>query len=117
MRTPSRVVRVAARALLPFAILLQSLLLYLPASGEGSLPVGADKVVHAGMFGGVALLALAAGFAWIPLLLLAYAPLSELIQGLPVVERDPDWRDIVADITGIVVAVGLFAVWRRRGVR
>lgn len=117
MRKPSRVVRAAARALLPVALLIQSLLLYLPASGEGSLPVGADKVAHALMFGGVALLAVAAGFAWLPVLLLAYAPLSELLQGLPEVGRDPDWHDIVADITGIVVAVGLFAVWQCRAVR
>ena len=81
------------------------------------MPVGVDKVAHAGMFGGVAILALVAGLPWLPVLLAAYAPISELLQGLPVVDRDPDWRDIVADITGIVAAVGLFAVWRRRGVR
>lgn len=117
MRAPTRVVRATARVLLPAAVALQSLLLYLPASGEGSLPVGVDKVAHAGMFGGVAILALVAGLPWLPVLLAAYAPISELLQGLPVVDRDPDWRDIVADITGIVAAVGLFAVWRGRGVR
>lgn len=117
MRTPTRVVRATARVLLPAAVALQSLLLYMPASGEGSLPVGVDKVAHAGMFGGVAILALVAGLPWLPVLLAAYAPISELLQGLPVVDRDPDWRDIVADITGIVAAVGLFAVWRGRGVR
>lgn len=106
-----------ALGLLAPAMILQSVLLYMPASGEGGLPTGLDKVAHVLMFGGPAVLALVAGLPWVPVLLLAYAPLSEVVQSLPAVGRDPDWRDIVADVTGVIAACGLFAAGRRRRVR
>ena len=90
------------------------MLLYLPAEGEGSLPPGVDKVVHAGMFGGPTLLALVAGWRFVPILLAAYAPVTEIIQGLPAIGRDPDWRDILADAVGVLAATALAAFWRRR---
>lgn len=116
MRLNRRLVRLVALWLLPFALLLQSVMLYMPATGEGGLPTGLDKVAHILMFGGPAVLAMIAGLRWLPVLLVAYAPFSEVVQSLPVVGRDPDWRDIVADVTGIVLACGLEATWRRRHV-
>lgn len=116
MRATYPPLRIVALGLLPFAMLLQSVMLYMPASGEGALPVGLDKLAHVLMFGGPAALGLIAGLRWVPVLLVAYAPLSEVVQSLPAVGRDPDWRDIVADITGIVLACGLEVAWRRRHV-
>lgn len=106
-----------ALLVLPVALLLQSILLYMPTSGEAAVPLGLDKVVHFLMFGGPVVLALLAGLRWLPVLLVAYAPLSEVIQSLPSINRDPDWRDVVADITGIVVAWVLTTVWQRHDVR
>ena len=66
------------------------------------------------MFGGPALLALLGRWRWVALMLAFYAPISELIQGTDVVERDADWRDALADVTGIILAWGLTRLLRRR---
>lgn len=96
------------------ALALQTYLLYFFTSdgGDGELFPNADKVVHACMFGGPALLALAGRWRWAPLLLAVYAPISELVQGTEAVGRDGDWRDALADVSGIIVAVVL-ARWGR----
>lgn len=105
---------VVARALCLLAVVVQTVLLYMPASGEGGLPRGVDKIAHACMFGGVAALALWGRWAWVPLVLVAYAPFSELIQGLPAVGRDPDWHDVLADVTGVIIATVLSHLALRR---
>ena len=111
----SRLVR-ACRALLVLALVLQTYLLYVfhSSGAEGELFPHADKVVHACMFGGPALLALLGRWRWVALMLAFYAPISELIQGTDVVERDTDWRDALADVTGIILAWGLTRLLRRR---
>ena len=72
-----------------------------PASGLGHL----DKVVHLTLF---ALLAATARWRFGPapavlLAVCAYAPLSELVQGLALPGRQADWYDGVADLTGVAL--------------
>lgn len=110
----SRLVR-PARIALVLALVLQTYLLYVFSSdgGDGELFPNADKVVHACMFGGPALLALIGRWRWVPLALAIYAPISELIQGTDLVGRDADWRDAVADVSGIIIAWALLRLSRR----
>jgi hypothetical protein len=83
-----------------------------------------DKVVHAGMFIGFAVLWLwgapsARRVTWTLAGGLALAVLTELGQALPVVDRDPDPLDALADSSGLVAgwaAVRLLA-WRFDGRR
>lgn len=114
--TRSRRLAVSCWLLLAFllAIALQIYLLYMPAEGEGSLPPGVDKLCHAAMFAGPTWLALLLRWRWAPWVFGAYAPLSEVIQGLDLIGRDPDWRDAVADITGVLLACGAIWLGRRR---
>ena len=70
-----------------------------PASGVPHL----DKVVHLTLF---ALLAATARWRFGPapavlLAVCAYAPLSELVQGLALPGRHADWHDVVADLVGV----------------
>lgn len=110
------VVITLARILFLLALVLQTYLLYVfhSAGGDGELFPNADKVVHMCMFGGPALLALVGRWRWAPLVLACYAPVSEVIQGTSFVGRDADWHDVVADVSGIIVATLLVWSTRRR---
>ena len=75
-----------------------------PAGGGSRLP-GADKVVHALLFG-----LLAATARWrfgdrrgLLAAVLAYAAVSELVQALLLTERSGDLWDLLADAVGAVV--------------
>lgn len=82
------------------------------------LPAGpdiSDKVEHAAIFAVLALTGRLAGFAVRPLLaaLVAYAVTSEILQAVLPIHRDGDWRDVVADVTGAVLALLLLALLGR----
>jgi VanZ family protein len=79
-----------------------------------------DKVVHFGMFAGFGLLWACAGRSAMPtrsraagVLAAAFALAigTELAQGLPQVDRDPDTLDALADAAGAIAGVGLVAAW------
>ncbi len=87
------------------AVLLSLYVLFRPAS-DGALPFWqADKLVHAALFAvlagtarwrfGASVLALG--------LLCAYAPASEVVQGVALAARDGDWHDALADLLGVAV--------------
>lgn len=66
-----------------------------------------DKVVHATIF---AVLTLSGLLAAVPRVrlgvgLAAYAALSEVLQATLPIQRDGDWRDWVADVTGVLLAL------------
>lgn len=96
---------------------LQTYMLYAHFGNEGGGVSGLDFAVHAMMFGCPAALALILGWQYVPILLAWYAPVSELIQGLPSIHRDPDLHDAVADITGILVLGALVEIAKRRSIR
>lgn len=80
---------------------LQTYLLYAPVSGPSGLPPWTDKIVHAGMFGGPALLVALGGWRHGLLALTVYAPISEMVQTF--VGRDGAVLDVLADWTGIAL--------------
>ena len=95
------------RATAAFAVVaLLSLVVLFAPSGDGAAPFPqSDKLVHLSLF------ALLAGTArWrfgpLPVVLLAvvaYAPLSEVVQAVLLPHRDGDWRDATADLLGVAL--------------
>ena len=119
----------APRWLFAAAVAVQLVVLYAPrAPSTGGVP-GVDKVVHLLVFAAVAWTGRAAGVR-LPLLvglLLAHAVVSEGLQHWLLPGRSGDWRDAVADATGVLVgallpapggaARGRMTPWRRTGPR
>lgn len=111
--TLSRLARLAFWPALAFALVMAVLPKppHLPGVELG------DKVQHMLAFFTLALLA---GIGW-PRVSLAKAALwlsmvgagIEVVQAIPVLHRDSDWRDWVADTIAIVVAMGPVAAFRR----
>ncbi|PFG16777.1 hypothetical protein ATK74_1330 [Propionicimonas paludicola] len=92
------------------AVLVQLAAVYWPGSPGGEQFVtitGADKVVHALIFGIPAyLLGSLTGRRWLVATVFAlHAPISELVQWRFLPYRDGDVWDMVADLTGIAIAV------------
>ena len=78
-------------------------MLFAPRSGGDGLFYGSDKVVHVVLFG---LLAATTRWRFGPLTaalvaVAAYAPVSELVQGLLLPTRSGDPWDVVADLLGV----------------
>jgi VanZ family protein len=73
-----------------------------------------DKLVHLGIFGVFAVLWLRAlpylpqRFLRIGLAGAALAALTEIVQNLPIVHREGEFKDWVADTTGLLLAMILF---------
>ena len=94
-------------------LLVSVYVLFWPRQGGATLFEHSDKVVHAVLFG---LLAVTTRwrFGGRPALLAAvaaYAVLSEVVQGVLLPERSGDALDVVADLVG--AAVGWAALRRR----
>lgn len=89
-----------------------------PSDGASSL-FPWDKLAHFAAFYVVTLLALPA-FPRANLLVIAAGLLGlgvaiEFLQMLPGVNRDADWKDVVADGAGIAAALAPVTAWRLRG--
>ena len=88
-----------------------------PPVGDPHLSLS-DKALHAAAFAVLAALAAVAfrrAALWrIALGLLAFGGLIEIVQGLPIVGRDADVRDLVADAAGIAFSLPLSALVLRR---
>lgn len=82
-----------------------------------------DLVAHAGAFGLLTLLLIAASFfgpalsarniARAALISAAYAPIDELTQSLPGVNRDTNLSDFLADLAGVILAACAALLWAR----
>ena len=90
--------------------------LFAPASDVPFAPAGVDKVVHLALFA-----ALAASGRWagvgaraLAVLLLGYAALSEVVQGLPALGRSMSLGDWVADAVGVLLGLALWEFASRR---
>lgn len=97
------------------AVLVQLVAVYWPGSPTGEQIVtvtGADKVIHALLFGlPTYLLVSLTGRRWlIGTIFVVHAPISELIQWRFLPYRDGDVWDCVADLVGIGAA--LLIGWR-----
>ena len=108
-------VRRAWLVLLGLSLLLQLVVLYAPSAPRGPEVSGLDKVIHASVFGAAVLTALLAGLPrrWVLALLALHAPVSEVVQGTLLPSRDGDVWDVVADLTGVGLALGAFLVIAR----
>lgn len=71
------------------------------------VPDISDKIEHAAIFAMLALTGRLARYRVRALLpaLAAYAVVSEILQAVLPIRRDGDWHDVVADLTGAVLAL------------
>jgi len=105
-----------ARGVFTVVVLISLAVLFAPASDVPSAPAGVDKVVHLALFA-----ALAAGGRWagigaraLAVLLLGYAALSEVVQGLPALGRSTSLADWGADAVGVLLGLALWELAARR---
>ncbi|NEK95523.1 VanZ family protein [Modestobacter muralis] len=109
-----------ARGAFAVAVLVSLAVLFTPPSGVPSSPPGVDKVVHLSLF---LVLALTARWAGVgrqvaTVSLVAYAAVSEVVQGTDLVGRDAELLDWVADSAGVLLGLTLWALSTRgRGTR
>lgn len=105
-----------ARGVLAVVVLLSLAVLFAPGSDVPSAPAGVDKAVHLALFAALALSGRWAGMSTRVLapLLVAYAAVSEVLQGLVVADRSASVADWVADVVGVVLGLALWAAATRR---
>ncbi len=105
-----------ARGVFAVVVLVSLAVLFAPASDVPSAPAGVDKVVHLALFA-----ALASSGRWagvgarvLAALLLGYAAVSEVVQGLSALDRSMSLADWVADALGVLVGLALWSLAGRR---
>ncbi len=96
------------RAALGLVVLLQLVVLYLPSQPSvGGLAgvTGLDKVVHLGVFALVMVAGRLARLprAWLLLLTVVQAPVSEIVQATLLPGRQGDPWDVLADLAGCLL--------------
>ena len=99
--------------MLAATIAVQLVVLYAPrAPGTGGLPW--DKLVHALVFGAVLWAGLRCGIRTGPLVavLVAHAVISEVLQATALPHRSGDPLDVIADVTGVLLALVLAKIPR-----
>jgi VanZ family protein len=104
-----------SRGAFTVAVLVSFAVLFAPPSDVPSSPPGVDKLVHAGLF---LLLALTARWAGIGRsvvigVLVLYAAVSEVVQGLDVIGRDASPADWIADLLGVLAGLLVWAALSR----
>ena len=91
--------------------------LFAPASDVPAAPPGVDKLVHLSLFAALAASGRWAGARprWLPVLLLAYGAVSEVLQVLPAVGRSGSVTDWLADAGGVLLGLGAWSAARPGG--
>jgi hypothetical protein len=105
-----------ARGVFCVAVLVSLAVLFAPASDVPSAPAGVDKLVHAGLFAALAVTGRWAGISargLVPLLI-GYAAVSEVVQGLSPLDRSMSIADWVADVVGVLLGLAAWAALERR---
>jgi len=105
-----------SRGVFAVAVLVSLAVLFAPASDVPAAPPGVDKVVHGTLF---AVLALSGRWAGIgrgvlPGLLVVYAAVSEVIQGVTPLDRSASVADWVADVVGVLLGLAAWGLLTRR---
>lgn len=106
-----------ARGVFAVVALVSLAVLFAPASDVPPAPAGVDKLVHVALFAALAVSGRWAGIGTRVLapLLIGYAAVSELLQGLDVVDRSVSLADWVADAVGVLLGLGPWVLLARRG--
>ncbi|MDH6677763.1 VanZ family protein [Rhodococcus sp. LBL1] len=101
---------------LAIATLIVLVMLFSPGSTVPSAPENSDKVTHALMFAALAVTSRYAriGVAWTAAWLLAFAALSEVLQGALPIQRSCSIWDAAADAVGVVIGLVVAQVLARR---
>jgi VanZ family protein len=115
MASPYQQHSALSRGAFTVAVLVSFAVLFAPPSDVPSSPPGVDKLVHAGLF---LLLALTARWAGIGRsvvigVLVLYAAVSEVVQGLDVIGRDASPADWIADLLGVLAGLLVWAALSR----
>ncbi|MCE1178515.1 MAG: VanZ family protein [Micrococcales bacterium] len=116
LERPAPARSVAPRGLLIGALaatlVVHLIVLYWPTPGGAPGIPGFDKLVHVAVFAVPTTLGLlVTGRVPAVLTLLAlHAPVSEIVQWRFLANRSGDWRDLVADLAGVLLG---WVVWRR----
>jgi hypothetical protein len=105
-----------ARGVFAVVVLVSLAVLFAPASDVPSAPAGVDKVVHLALFAALAVSGRWAGVGLrvLATLLLSYAAVSEVVQGLSALNRSMSAADWIADAVGVLLGL---ALWERAGRR
>ncbi|WP_051515736.1 hypothetical protein [Candidatus Blastococcus massiliensis] len=105
-----------ARGVFCVAVLVSLAVLFAPASDVPSAPPGVDKLVHAGLFAALVVTGRWAGLSAraVPPLLIGYAAVSEVVQGLSPLDRSASVADFVADVLGVLLGLVAWAALERR---
>ncbi len=104
-----------SRGVFAVAVLMSLAVLFAPASDVPTAPPGVDKLVHLALF---AVLALSGRWAGVgrgvlAVLLAGYGAVSELLQGLTALGRSASPVDWLADVAGVLLGLGAWAVLAR----
>lgn len=91
-------------------LVLSALSFFTPGQDLPAGPDISDKIEHAAIFVALAVTGRLAGVRSdrLGVALLGYAVVSEILQAALPINRDGDWRDALADVTGLLL--GLLAV-------
>jgi VanZ like family len=106
-----------SRGAFAIAVLVSLAVLFAPADGVPVAPAGVDKVVHVVLFAVLALTGRWAGIgrSVLATVLVGYAAISEVLQGVTALDRSASVADWVADVAGILAGLVLWqAVFARR---
>ena len=117
MRAALQVHGPLSRGTFVVVVLVSLAVLFAPASDVPSAPPGVDKIVHSALFAALALSGRWAGIGRgvLGTLLVLYAAVSEVLQGLTPLGRSASVLDWLADVAGLLLGLSLWgAVARRR---
>jgi VanZ family protein len=118
MRPALEVHGALSRGTFAVVVLVSLAILFAPASDVPPAPPGVDKIVHVLLFAALALSGRWAGIGRGVLagLLVVYAAVSEVLQGLTPLNRSASVTDWLADVVGLLLGLALWeVVARRRG--
>lgn len=103
---------------LAVAVVLALLMLFSPGSTVPSGPENSDKITHTLMFVMLAITSLYARIPWwlTALWLVAFAAVSEVLQGVLPISRSGSVWDAGADVVGIAIGIAIATAvgYRRR---
>jgi membrane associated rhomboid family serine protease len=105
-----------SRGAFALAVLVSLAVLFAPADEVPFAPPGVDKIVHCALFAALALTGRWAGVGRrvLRVLLVTYAAVSEVLQGVTPLARSASVADWVADVLGILLGLGLWGLLTRR---